>query len=267
MVSKYNERKKELKDKRMERLRQKQQEKHKSEIRKQTMKVKTTDELMNQGTGVWKTITEMNEQLKKFTDEKSKKNALLTQIKFHKNVLKSKGDSKLFAFSSVQNKKRVQHKVEILIENLAKIIEMNHVEAVNEESTNTIRSLESRKEFFLLEKEKLKNKLLAQREKLKISKEMEKVEKYLNDIDSLVNSKIKHKCVTDDGQEWFEGQIISVKHKNEDEPIKSEFWVKYLEDDEETQLFFLLLKDLKAGDLMIFDQFLFILIFFIIIFK
>lgn len=66
MVSKYNERKKELKDKRMERLRQKQQEKHKSEIRKQTMKVKTTEELMNQGTGVWKTIIEMNEQLKKF---------------------------------------------------------------------------------------------------------------------------------------------------------------------------------------------------------
>ena len=30
------------------------------------MKVKTTDELINQGTGVWKTIIEMNEQLKKF---------------------------------------------------------------------------------------------------------------------------------------------------------------------------------------------------------
>jgi len=29
--------------------------------------------------------------------------------------------------------------------------------------------------------------------------------------------------------------------------------VKYDEDDEETQWFFLLLKDLKAGDLMIFD--------------
>ena len=154
---------------------------------------------------------------------------------------------------AIQNYLRVQHKVEILIENLAKIIEMNPVEAVNEESTNTIRSLESRKEFFLLEKEKLKNKLLAQREKLTISKEKEKVEKYLNDIDSLVNSKIKHKCVTGDGQEWFEGQIISVKHKNEDEPIKSEFWVKYDEDDEETQWFFPLLKDLKAGDLMIFD--------------
>jgi hypothetical protein len=92
------------------------------------MKVKTTDELMNQGTGVWKTIIEMNEQLKKITDEKSKKNAVLTQIKFHKNVLKSKGDSKLFAFSSVQNKKRVQHKVEILIE---KIIEMNPVNTPN----------------------------------------------------------------------------------------------------------------------------------------
>jgi hypothetical protein len=61
----------------------------------------------------------------------SKKNAVLTQIKFHKNVLKSKGDSKLFAFSSVQNKKRVQHKVEILIENLAKIIEMNPVNTTN----------------------------------------------------------------------------------------------------------------------------------------
>lgn len=176
MVSKYNERKKELKDKRMEKLRQK----HKSEIRKQTMEKKTTDELMNQGTGVWKTIIEMNEQLKKFPDEKSKKNAVLTQIKFHKNVLKSKGDSKLFAFSSVQNKRRVQHKVEILIENLAKFIEMNPVEAVNEESTNTIRSLESRKEFFLLKKEKLKNKPLAQREKLTISKERGKVKKYLN---------------------------------------------------------------------------------------
>jgi hypothetical protein len=40
------------------------------------MKVKTTDELMNQGTGVWKTIIEMNEQLKKFRDEKSQRKTL-----------------------------------------------------------------------------------------------------------------------------------------------------------------------------------------------
>ena len=105
-----------------------------------------------------------------------------------------------------------------------------------------------------MEKEKLKNKLLAQRDKLTISKEKEKVEKYLNDIDSMVNLKIKHKFATDDGcQEWFEGKVISVKHKNDNDPMKSEFWVKYDEDPEETKWFFPLLKDLKTGDLMIYD--------------
>ena len=111
----------------------------------------------------------------------------------------------------MQNKKRVQHSVDILIKNLSEIIDNNPVEDDRNDdniTTSNIRPSETRKDFFELEKEKLKNKLLAQREKLKISKKKEKYEKYSKNVQSLVNMKIKHKCVTDSGTEWFEGRDI-----------------------------------------------------------
>ena len=72
-------------------------------------------------------------------------------------------------------------------------------------------------------------------------------------MDLLVNCRIKHKCVTDTGHEWFEGLVLNIKCKNEQEVHKTEYWVKYYQDDDETQWYFPLLVDLKAGDLIIFD--------------
>ena len=67
-ASKYKARRNELKVERMKTLRLKQEEKQKCELRKQTLKVKATSELVDQGTGVWKTKEEMNTILSSFTD-------------------------------------------------------------------------------------------------------------------------------------------------------------------------------------------------------
>ena len=80
---------------------------------------------------------------------------MLTQIRFHKNVLKSKGDQKLFAFSSTQNKKRVQHNVETLVQNLSLIIDLNPVKnSGNDETAGSSSNVRERleKSFFNLKK-------------------------------------------------------------------------------------------------------------------
>ena len=46
-----------------------------------------------------------------------------------------------------------------------------------------------RREFFAIEKEKLKQKLCVQRDKLKISKEKEKLDSYVQDVTRLLHKK------------------------------------------------------------------------------
>jgi len=66
---------------------------------------------------------------------------------------------------------------------------------------------------------------------------------------AIVNRKFKHKCKDPENGtiEWYKGKVICV-HRHNDNPIKTEFTVKYEEDEDEW--FFPLLQDLKNGDLM-----------------
>lgn len=66
---------------------------------------------------VWKTENEMDADLIGCT-EKEKTNKLTIQIKFHRNVLKSKVPNKLFCLSSTIKGKRKVYNAEKLRENL-----------------------------------------------------------------------------------------------------------------------------------------------------
>ena len=108
----YLERKERLKQQHLESLRAKQSKKDKQEQRSIVNKVAATDAIVEFG-GVWK-LDEVERKLESLSTQK-RKVALIAQLKYHKKVLNSKGDHRLF------NKSR--HGVD----NLKALLELNEI--------------------------------------------------------------------------------------------------------------------------------------------
>jgi hypothetical protein len=162
----------------------------------------------------------------------------------------------LFYVTRTAWKKRVNVSVEQLQHNLCQLIQLNPVTPDAEEngqsSSDGIRPREERTPMLNSEKVKLREKLLAARQK-RVLKEKKKRDIYIVDQEKLVGMRIKHNCAdNDDAGDWFDAQVLALGKKS-DNPLKTEYTVKYDIDDDDTSWQFNLLMDLKKGDLIILD--------------
>ena len=209
------------------------------------MKVQCTSQLVAVG-GLWESEESVLKKVEEIEDDKKIKIALLAQIKFHKNVLKSKGPKKLFQESS-NNKK---HTIDELKQNLIEILTINNCND-NEETSKgfSYKPIADVKEEIVEKKKELFAKVADGRRKIRVKQSQQMLPEFLTHPEGLVGLTVKHKCIGEDGQaEWFDAEVLSIKEKNVDQ-MKTEYNVKY-SDDEDTW-FFPLLKDLKKGDLII----------------
>ena len=185
------------------------------------------------------------------------KDALVTQLNFHRDVLGSKGNRELFQ----QSTKGKLFSVDELTDNLRTVLLLNPEadETISEpkKTTLTYKNLENIQSVVQENKQLLSAKMSSSRNKIIIEQQKQKLPALISNPEKLVGKRIKHKCMTDTREiEWYHGSVVGI-HKGKVQGvememingIKTEYDVKYDDDDE--IWFFDLLKDLSKGDLMI----------------
>ena len=187
--------------------------------------------------------SERNENQK----DKKVKEAILIQIKFHKNVLKSRGSRELFQGSA----KGVKYSITELKENLRCILKLNHGadQEIEKESGLLYKPLNDMLTEIDAKKSEVFEKLSKTRQKVTVKNSQDNLSKFLKEPDMLVGKSVRHKLKVTSRTEWFDGVVDSVKERTED-VMKTEYTIRYLESDEEVW-FFSLLVDLKNGDLIL----------------
>jgi hypothetical protein len=163
LIARFKRRREEIRQRRVEALAKKQEELHQKKARQQALKVKTTNKLTDLTGRVWESETEAIAELDKLPNAE-KKAAVVSQISFHKNVLKSKGPKTLCLYSRAVGKKRRNIPLDKLQAQLLNPV-LGNVEAVQEQVTNSqVRPHHERKGLLKEERNKLRHKLVARNE-------------------------------------------------------------------------------------------------------
>ncbi|ELU15832.1 hypothetical protein CAPTEDRAFT_210245 [Capitella teleta] len=227
------------------RLREKNEKKEASLKKQANAKVSLSWAISSYG-GPW-VLEDVEQNLKTLPPAKHRA-ALLVQIRFHKEVLHSKGDRILFQETS----HGLTFSDERLLENLKEILMQNDMAVCDHIPTGLSYKNESDWSEGLSQK---KRALAAKLEKARSLRQAQKSKKRLPDFlsapESLVDCCVMHQC-NEPGQEadWFKAKVLSV-FKPSKNPLKFEFSVQYDVDDE--IYYFPLLADLKKGDLIVLD--------------
>ena len=91
------------------------------------------------------------------------------------------------------------------------------------------------------------------REKKRAAKTSQKyLDNFIRHPHLLVGKTIQHKCWDEDHTEavWYAGTVVAI-HKTNNNPLKTEYSVQYVDGEEDEEWHFDLLQDLKRLDLII----------------
>ena len=246
MKQKLKERESCLKKEKLEKLKQRQAKKDDKEKRQHAQRVKLTGKLTELG-GVWKS-DDILTQLEACPSDKDKREALITQLQFHRDVLKSTGPRALFQ----QRQREHIYKMEELVENLENVLALN--KSVEDEDGSTglsYRPVAERETRMGETRTALTKKLKAERKKRRVAASQVHLQMYIEQPEKLCGKQVLQKCIEEDARdpEWYDAKVIKMK-KKQGNGIKTEYIVRY-EDTPEDDWCFPLLQDLKNGDLIL----------------
>ena len=271
ILQRYKSKMRTIKIQLWEKLQNKHKEKAAKEAKQMADQVKLTNEIAVQG-GVWCTEDSINNKCDHLfevsTDEEARR-AIYTQLSFHQKVLKSKVDRKeYFQFSTSTEGKTTKFTKEQMKRHLIRVVQANNLSSEPDDITQPptpprpvtyIEPHVQQKKYDEVKK-KLFSKLAGERTKRATQQSKRSLEILVKNPRLLLNKKVKHQCIDTTGiPRWFDGEIINVIPFNSDETkliiSKSLFTIRYvdsqLEDEEEEELTFNLLADLKKNDLII----------------
>ena len=246
MKQKLKERESSLKKEKLVKLKQRQAKKDDKEKRQHSQRVKLTGKLTELG-GVWKS-DDILTQLEACPSDKAEREALIIQLQFHRDVLKSTGPRALFQ----QQQREHVYNMEELVENLENVLALNKsVEDENGSIGLSYRPIEERETRMGETRTALTKKLKAERKKRRVALSQEHLQMYIEQPVKLCGKQVLQKCIEEDARdpEWYVAKVIKMKEK-QGNGIKTEYIVRY-EDTPEDEWCFPLLKDLKNGDLII----------------
>ena len=208
--------------------------------------IRLTNAISNYG-GVW-SLESVSTHLERICDLKEQRNAVLSQLHFHRDVIGSSCAKHLF-YETHQSQKR---SIDDLTKNLKEVI----AEGVNFKDTEdptqnrlTYNSIENVVDNLELNRSQLLKKMFDQRQKFVIDKEKEKLPNLMKHPEQLVSKSVEHRLSFENKENWFLGEVLEIV-KSHENPLKISFKVKYQDGTWE----FPLLQDLKNGDLIIKSQ-------------
>ena len=187
--------------------------------------------------GLWRSEDDLQRNIDAL-EEHSKKDAIIAQIKYRKQVLSTKvNDKRLLQLTA----NRKEYSLQELEGNLRAILR-----EINDESfTDTINRSSKYRENE--ERKELIDKHVERKRKASSCTEAWKEKERRPDKPELVGKRIFHKWVKEDGEQWIYGNVLKAMGNLNDE--KCEFEVKY--EDEDEPLLVKLYEDYKNGDLSI----------------
>ncbi|KAJ8342686.1 hypothetical protein SKAU_G00326140 [Synaphobranchus kaupii] len=216
VLQRYMERREKIKQHRQEDLLKKQQQKKEKEKRETNKKVMLTNKIAKLG-GVWRSATEVDHSLSGMASEKDKMLALVTQLQFHKSVLKAEGAKELFQQSVTRDGRSHAFSLKELRLNLLEVLKENQVvEGVEEdnqlEPALTYRSEEEVKKRLSEEKQKLSKKLAAARQKRERMLQKNTLTEFLENPEKFVGKRVNHNCCEegDPNPVWYQGTVLQI---------------------------------------------------------
>lgn len=219
ILQRYKTRREAIKRHRMDSLLQKQEQKKEKERREKNKRVCLTNSLAKLG-GVWRSLAEVDNYLKCQKSDKDNVQALVTQLQFHKIVLKAEGGKELFQQSVTKDGKIHIYNCTELRQNLLEVLKINQVESEEAEVETmlepqpamTYRSEEDTNVRFVEEKRKLVERLNAARQKRAKKTQKDKLSECLKDTEQLVGKRVKHNCCEEGNTTpvWYAGTVLKI---------------------------------------------------------
>ncbi|MES9884866.1 MAG: hypothetical protein ABW185_28810 [Sedimenticola sp.] len=232
----------------LQHLKERQEKKVKQEEKTHATKVKLTQKITEAG-GLWTSEQQLHEY-RSLQSDTVYKEALVSQIYFHKSILGSKGPKELF---QQQHKGKI-FSIDQLEEHLKQILILNEdTETEVDEPTLSYRPTEEVKQVVLSLKTQLKGRIEEGRTKIIISQQKNQLPLFIKNPSLLEGKSVKHKCRDPESREieWYSGVVLHTSKHNAN-PIKTVYTIKYDEDPGEWD--FPLLKDFENGDLIIVER-------------
>ena len=191
---------------------------------------------MNKCGGLWHNEDDLQRNTAEL-NEREKKDAIITQIKYRKVVLGTKvSDKKLLQITSNQKEYSLQE----LEDNLRAILRMLNSEKSTASTSSKYRQVGERKELI--------NKYVTKKRKgVSTTIEGQQGKVQLLDQPELIGKHIYHKFIKDEVEEWIYGKVIKAMGSLHDKDC--EFAVD--NDDEDEICYMKLYEDVKNGDLVI----------------
>ena len=254
------QRKGEILQQKREKLMKKQEQKQQKEGKMRQERVKLAAAVAALG-GPWTTAEHIVRGLNNLQSEKQKREALVSQLQFHKTVIQAVAPSKEhFQQGKTADGKRILFSVDQLSKHLIEILITNKLhqlsEQVKDEGGLMYRTDAERTKQLSEEKTRCAKKLREQRQKLRISKSKEELPQLLQKPDLLVGKRVQHNCIEGDNkeiQDWFDGTVLRIASNN-DNTLKTEYIIKYDLEPDDLEWKMPLLTDLQNNDLIIADQ-------------
>ena len=211
--------------------------------------------------GPWTTAEHIVRGLNNLQSEKQKREALVSQLQFHKTVIQAVAPSKEhFQQGKTADGKRILFSVDQLSKHLIEILITNKLHQLSEQDKDEgglmYRTDAERTKQLSEEKTRCAKKLREQRQKLRISKSKEELPQLLQKPDLLVGKRVQHNCIEGDNkeiQDWFDGTVLRIASNN-DNTLKTEYIIKYDLEPDDLEWKMPLLTDLQNNDLIIADQ-------------
>lgn len=152
-----------------------------------------------------------------------------------------------------------EHLSQIINDNLVGVTIENDVlqdQEVGAGKTNvSLRPGQERTEGLEIQKDLFHSRIKEARMKRKANRSKSQLQRYLENPESLVGKRIKHRVKEDNicEAEWFDAQVLKVD-KILPDPSKTKYDVQYDIDGEDETFSFALLSDLKKGDLIVYEM-------------
>ncbi|WAR27091.1 LOW QUALITY PROTEIN: hypothetical protein MAR_012795, partial [Mya arenaria] len=245
MQRKIKQERNKLMSEKLKKLQEKQDRKTKKQEKEYAQTIKLTDNLTRYG-GLWTTMNKVDFHLSQAKNENNATEALVSQLQFRKQILKSRGSKELFQ----KQYKGTKFIVDQLEENLKTIIAINaNLENKDPQENRpiTYTNIDSAKQNVMEEKSLLATRIKSFRHKLKLQQQKYLLPKFTDVPHLFVGKSIQQKLNIPDSNEieWFNGEILKLINKD---GLNSTYQVKY-EDGELSS--YNLLVDLEKGDVII----------------
>ena len=230
-----------LQQKLQQKLREKSSKKQQQEQKAVDTRLKASRVVYKFG-GPW-SLSEVTTKLGEY-DPTTAKQAILAQLRFHRDVLKSRGDRSLFA----ETRRGVAYTVEELEAHLREVLAINDCDVDFEQDTGLVyQNLDE------IDVESTKSAVVQRLEKARKGRQAKQAKEHLPALQrnpaDLVGKQVLHQCSEDGATPfWYPAKILDIAKKN-DNPFRIKFTIQY--DGEDGTYNFALLSDLKNGDLIL----------------